>query len=119
MKILLKLIFIAAVSISGSVFAHTGGHGQVSAGKAVAIAQTSAKMLTFKDHGMSVGKIDKSWAKVTKENFTLLEQSSGVYIVKGVNTESHQTLYFTISKQGQVMEVAEPANIKSDHGHAH
>ncbi|WP_281559014.1 DUF6488 family protein [Thalassomonas sp. RHCl1] len=116
---LLKLILIATISISGSVFAHTGGHGQVSADKAVTIAQTSAKMLTFKDHGMAVGKIDKSWNKVTKENFTLLEQSGDVYIIKGVNTESHQTLYFTISKQGQVMEVAEPANFKSDHGHAH
>jgi len=119
MNKLFKLIIIASLAISGAVFAHSGGHGQVSGQKAVTIAQTSAKMLTFKDHGMSVGKIDKSWEKVTKEHFSLLEQSHGSYIVKGVNPASGQTLFFTVSKQGQVLEVTDPANFKADHGHAH
>ncbi|WDE03406.1 hypothetical protein SG34_018645 [Thalassomonas viridans] len=119
MKTFVKFIMVATFALSAAVQAHTGGHGQISAGKAVTIAQTSAKMLTFKDHGMSVGKIDKSWEKVAKENFTLVEKGAGAYIVKGVNPASHQTLYFTISKQGQVIEVAEPASFKSDHGHAH
>ena len=74
MKLLKVLILLAAISVSNTLFAHDGGHGAMSADRAVTLAQTSAKMLTFKSHNMSVGKLDTSWNKVKLEQFILLKE---------------------------------------------
>ncbi len=67
MKLLKAFLLLVIVVTSSGAMAHGGGHGAIEGDKAVALAQTSAKMLTFKSYEMSVGKLDESWNQVTKE----------------------------------------------------
>ena len=123
MKKLIGILFTAMLTLTNSAFAHGDGHGEETAGisisKAIDLAQTSAKMLTFKDHGMSVGKIDESWNKVSEQQFTLKEQTNSQYIIAGYNQKLEQTLYFTVTKSGQVKAVEKAKAFKKNHGHAH
>lgn len=114
-----KIILMSAFAISASAFAHSDGHGRINAEKVIEIAQTSAKMLTFKDHGMSVGKIDKSWNEVTKKQFSIVEKNAPNFIVKAINTKTNETLYFNITKQGEVKDVKDGPSFNKGHGHAH
>ena len=82
-------------------------------------AQTLAKTLTFKDKGMSVGKLDSTWNNVAKDKFEIVEQSADSMLVKASNDQNHQTLFFVVSKSGKVMDVKEEKAFKHDHGHAH
>ncbi|QQX78807.1 hypothetical protein JK628_14675 [Shewanella sp. KX20019] len=119
MKKLSIIICAALVSLSSQAFAHGDGHSVMEADAAVKLAQTSAKMLSFKDHGMSVGKIDDSWSQVAKSEFVLSEQAKDGFIIKGYNAKIGQTLYFTIDKSGQVKTVEESKKFNKSHGHAH
>lgn len=123
MKKLTGLLFTAMITLTTNAFAHGDGHGQeptqISLNKAIELAQTSAKMLTFKDHGMSVGKIDASWNQVSKNQFSIKEQSEHQYIVAAYNQKLDQTLYFTVSKMGRVISVERAKAFKQNHGHAH
>ncbi|WP_077285881.1 DUF6488 family protein [Cognaticolwellia aestuarii] len=119
MNIFKKIILISSLALSATVFAHSDGHGKVNAEKVIEIAQTSAKMLSFKDHGMSVGKIDKSWSDVTKEQFRVVEEKKSNYIVKAINTKTKEILYFNISKNGKIKDVKTGSSFNSSHGHSH
>ena len=114
-----KIVLISTLAISASVFAHVDGHGKVTTEKVITIAQTSAKMLSFKDHGMSVGKIDKSWGDVTKEQFKIIEKGDANYIVKALNTTTKETFYFNISKKGKIKDVRNDRSFNNGHGHSH
>ncbi|KGJ90351.1 DUF6488 family protein [Colwellia psychrerythraea] len=119
MKTLSKLAVISTLLFTTSVFAHGDGHGEVDKKKILQAAQTSAKALTFKDKGMSVGKLDGSWNKVAKDNFTIVEETREGILVKATNAQNHQTLLFMVSKTGKVMEVKDEKMFKHEHGHAH
>ena len=119
MNIFKKIILISSLVLSATVFAHSDGHGKVNAEKVIEIAQTSAKMLSFKDYGMSVGKIDKSWNDVTKEQFRVVEEKESNYIVKAINTKTKETLYFNISKKGEIKDINKDRAFNRSHGHSH
>lgn len=114
-----SIMLISALVISASTFAHSDGHGQINADKVISIAQTSAKMLTFKDHGMSVGKIDKSWNDLTKDQFRIVEEGKSNFIVKAMNTKTKKVLYFDISKKGEIKDVKSGGSFRDGHGHSH
>lgn len=119
MKILIKLAAITAIVFTTSAMAHSDGHGKVDKNKILASAQTSAKTLTFKDKGMSVGKLDSSWNKVSKDSYKLVEETKEALIVKAINNENNQTIYFKISKAGKVIDVNDARSFKGSHGHSH
>lgn len=119
MKLIKAFLLLATVVTSSGAMAHGGGHGAIEGDKAVTLAQTSAKMLTFKSYEMSVGKLDKSWNQVTKEQFILVEEGKENFIVKATNKANKQTLYFNVSKEGRVTEVSESASFEKAHGHQH
>lgn len=119
MKLLKALTLLATIAISSNTFAHGGGHKAMGAERAVALAQTSAKMLTFKSDNMSIGKLDISWNKVKLERFTFVEENKENFIVKATNKAINQTLYFKVGKDGSVNEVSESSDFKQSHGHAH
>ena len=119
MNIFKKIILVSTLAISASVFAHSDGHGKINAAKAIEIAQTSAKMLTFKAHGMSVGKINKSWENVKKSQFEIVKKNEASYIVKATNMKEKEVLFFTISKKGEVKDVIDGRSFNQGHGHSH
>lgn len=119
-KTLLLLTSISlATSFSTIAITHDGGHGAMNSEKAIILAQTSAKTLTFKSEGMSVGKLDKSWNNVAKSQFTLVEENEKNIIVKATNQQNKQTLYFNVNKDGTVSDVTESSSVKKSHGHEH
>lgn len=119
MKSLLTLVLTSSLLLSSFAFAHSDGHGKVDDKKIIQAAQTLAKTLTFKDKGMSVGKLDSTWNKVAKEKFEVVEKSADSILVKATNPQISQTLFFVVSKGGKVLEVKEKKVFKHDHGHAH
>lgn len=119
MRVFKKIILVSSLLMSASVFSHSDGHGTVNAGQVIELAQASAKLLSFKDRGMSVGKVDDSWAVVTKENFDIVEGNESNYIVKAVNAKTKQVLYFMISKNGEVKDVIDGSVFNRSHGHSH
>jgi hypothetical protein len=119
MKILTHLLLISAISVSSSALAHSTGHAKVNAAKAIEIAQTSAKTLTFKDLGMSLGKIDQSWNNVDKQYFKVVEQGESGYIVKAFNGQNNQTVYFKISEKGEIEDVKDAKAFSQAHAHSH
>ena len=119
MKIFSITFLVAAITMSSSLWAHSFGHGEVSADEILYIAQKSAKMLTFKDQGMSVGKIDNSWNTIGAGAFKIVEQSDLGFIVKATNDEKDQTLYFEINPNGQVRDVKDASSFSNNHGHNH
>ncbi|OKY27813.1 DUF6488 family protein [Thalassotalea sp. PP2-459] len=119
MKTLKKLAVISTLLFTTSAFAHGDGHSEVDKKKILQAAQTSAKTLTFKDKGMSVGKLDGSWNKVAKDSFKFVEETKEAIIVKAMNNENNQTIYFKISKAGKVLDVKDESSFKDYHGHSH
>lgn len=109
MQFLIKSIVISiliTILVMSQVNAHPGGHGKISALEAKELSLRAAQMLTFKDHGMAVGKIDKSWANVGFDQVSMIEENGARFVVKAENKEIKETLYFTVSKQGEVMAVS-------------
>lgn len=119
MRTLIKFILLATFLMSTHAQAHSEGHGKVDTQQILKAAQKSAKILAFKDKGMSVGKLDSSWGKVSKDNFKVVEESDKAIIVKATNDKNNQTLYFTVNKHGKVMDVKEAKAFKHSHGHSH
>lgn len=119
MKALIKIALVSTFVLSASAMAHSDGHGKVDKKKIIASAQTSAKALAFKDKGMSVGKLDSSWNTVSKDSFKLVEETKEAIIVKAINNENNQTIYFKVSKAGKVLDVKDATSFKGSHGHSH
>lgn len=119
MNKLLSIITLCGALLSSNAFAHGEGHGKVDQNKVIQAAQTFAKKLTFKDLGMSVGKLDTSWSKVDKSRFKFLEEAKDVYLVRATNNENAQTLYFVLSKEGKILSVKDAEIFEHDHGHKH
>lgn len=118
MKTLIKLLCIFTLLFTTQLTAHEG-HGKVDKNQIVQAAQKSAKILTFKDKGMAVGKLDKSWNRVPKEHFKVIEENHDAIIVKATNMQNKQTLYFTVSKGGKVKDVKDVKAFEHAHGHSH
>ncbi|REL35641.1 DUF6488 family protein [Thalassotalea euphylliae] len=114
-----RLVLASTLIFTSSAFAHGDGHSKLDQSKIIQAAQTSAKMLTFKDKGMSVGKLDSSWNKVAKGAFKLVEETDNAIIVKATNTNNQQTLLFNVSKGGKVLDVKEAKSQSGEHGHSH
>lgn len=119
MKIIRQSILVSTLVFTASVFAHGGGHGKLDESKIIQAAQTYAKTLTFKDKGMSFGKLDSTWNKVAKDNFEVVEETADSILVKATNTQNHQTIFFVVSESGKVLEVKEEKVFKHEHGHSH
>lgn len=124
MKAIIQLVLVTAtlistLIISSSAFAHSGGHGKVDKNTIIQAAQIATKTLTFKDKGMSVGKLDSSWNQVAKDKFELVEETSSQFIVKATNNQNQQTLYVKITKAGKVIDVKDASSFKNTHGHSH
>lgn len=112
MKHLKVLIIASALLASSNAFAHGGEHGEVSVTEVIQAAQTTTKTLTFKDNGMSVGKLDTSWNKVAQGDFELVDATEREYIVKATNAESGEALFFRVSKKGEVLDVKKANSIE-------
>ena len=110
MKHIKVLTIASALLASSNAFAHGGAHGEVSVMEVIQAAQTTAKTLTFKNNGMSVGKLDTSWNKVAQGDFELVEAT---------NSENGETLFFSISKKGKVLNVEKATSFDKGHGHSH
>jgi len=119
MKHIKVLTIASALLASSNAFAHGGAHGEVSVLEVIQAAQTTAKTLTFKNNGMSVGKLDRSWNKVAQADFELVEATEREYIVKATNSENGETLFFSISKKGKVLNVEKATSFDKGHGHSH
>ena len=119
MKMLKHLVFVSTVVFATSVWAHGEGHGNADIEQVTQAAQTTAKMLTFKDKGMSVGKLDSSWNSVGQGEFELVEETQQGFIVKATNKKNQQTLFFKINKLGTVLDVKDAKAFSHSHGHAH
>lgn len=120
MKTLAKLLLITLTFISSAVFAHGGdSHGKANPAKALEIAQSTAKKLTFKANGMSIGKIDKSWNNIAKEDFIMVEMNDEAYLVKAKNKANDQELFFIVGKDGKVKDVKDGKSFSKGHGHSH
>ncbi|ACJ29894.1 Conserved hypothetical protein [Shewanella piezotolerans WP3] len=113
------LICAGLMALSTQAFAHGDSHSTINADMAIKQAQTSAKMLAVKDHGMSVGKLDDSWSLVATSEFVMAEEVGDGYVIKGYNAKIEQTLYFSVDKSGKVTAVERRDNFKTSHGHAH
>jgi len=107
-KIIYSLILCLSL-VTGQALAHSGGHDNIAAGDATRIAQTAAKMLTFKDHGFKVGQLSKSWEKVSREHYKLEQLEQHYYLVSAFNSENKQKLYFKVGKEGQVLDISAKA----------
>jgi len=118
-KVLILTTIMALVAVSNSAVAHIGGHEPMGSEKVVALAQTSAKMLTFNANEMTVGKLDQSWTRVEKSQFILVAENKENFIAKVTNAQNNQTLYFRVSKDGIVSDVAESASFEIKVGHKH
>ena len=116
-KLISTLCFVLGIASANAV-AHSD-HGSIDAGKAIEVAQKSAKMLTFKSYGMSVGKIDASWNKVSIDEFELVESTHDGFLIKANNPANKQTLFFTVLKSGEVQAVETNSEFKKAHGHHH
>jgi len=68
---------------------------------------------------MTVGKLDQSWIHVEKSQFIFVEENKENFIVKATNAQNNQTLYFRVSKDGIVSDVAESASFEIKVGHKH
>lgn len=119
MKHIKVLTIASALLASSNAFAHGGAHGEVSVMEVIQAAQTTAKTLTFKNNGMYVGKLDTSWNKVAQGDFELVEATEREYIVKAINSENGETLFFSISKKGKVLNVEKATSFDKGHGHSH
>ncbi|WP_133405898.1 DUF6488 family protein [Parashewanella tropica] len=122
MKTLISLFAAATLFISGSVFAHGDGHGHgkiISVQKAKTVAYMVAKKMSFKDTGLKIGKLDKSWGSVDKNSFKLTEKTEQGYIVSATNQTTKETLVFTISNSGALVDVQNKINFEAKHGHSH
>ncbi|WP_440875856.1 DUF6488 family protein [Thalassotalea sp. PLHSN55] len=113
MKFLVNIALTISLVFSASVFAHSGAHGSIDNSKALSVAQTAAKSLTFRamptqieGQAKTIAKIDKSWSAVPAENFTVASEHHGTYTVKAVNETLNETLYFHVNGEGLLVAVS-------------
>ena len=118
-KQLIKLFSLCLLVISTSTWAHSGGHGKVSEQQAVNLAFESVKKLTFKDYGLTIGKLDSSWNKVGKQAFELAEANEQQFIVKAKNDALKQEIFYIMSANGRIIDVVDKQAFKKEHGHHH
>ena len=102
-KIILTILFTFLFS-NGFVLAHDD-HGKVSAKAAIQIAVKVTQQLTFKDFGFKVGKLSKTWQRLTTNDFKLYAAEANRYIVSANNKSEKKTIYFLMSMSGEVLKV--------------
>ena len=90
----------------GQVQAHSKGHGGMSAADAVELAHRSAQKLAFKDLGLAIGNLDSSWKNVGKKRFVIKQDKGHSYVISATHPDSKETLFFQISKSGQLQHVS-------------
>lgn len=105
MKILLTTLTSLVIFVSSPVMSHAG-HSHISEEQAINSAVKSAKQMTFKDYGFSVGKLDSSWKTTSKQNVTASAQQNGYFLISVNNVTLDTTLYFKVAKTGEVIDVS-------------
>lgn len=116
-KVIVILGFLSGLFFVELAHAHLGGHGELDGAKVIGLAQTSAKMLTFKAGSMSVGKLEPSWNDVTRTRFNIVEETKETFIISALNPKNEQRLYFIVSKNGMVEDVQDAKQFNKVHGH--
>lgn len=101
-KIALILFFMTASSLG---MAHSGGHGPVTEDKVIEIAQRALGQLSSVDHGLAIGKLKPTWAKLEVSNIEIVERGRGYFVVKAYNPKESDTTYLLISASGELYDV--------------
>lgn len=115
-----KILIISAlfVTLLGNVqvLAHGSRGSIVNEAMAIGAAYKTVKLLTFQDYGFGIGKLDKSWVEITKDDFTVKKILADHLIVNVINPRNKQQLDIYIAKdQGKIIKIQrseKPLNTK-------
>ncbi|RYV00561.1 hypothetical protein SOPP22_17285 [Shewanella sp. OPT22] len=121
MRLLSVIVTVTTLLIVQPSFAHGDGHGHqptLSADGAISVAVKAAKKMSFKDMGLAIGKLDTSWGKINPENFKVVERNAMGYIIVATNDDT-ETLVFSVSKEGRLIDVVNRQTFEKSHGHSH
>lgn len=98
---------IMLLSALGSCYTNAhSDHGTIGSDVALEIAGKSVQQLVFKDQGFEVGKLDSSWKSVGDSDLSVLDSKDDYFVISVENDSSKEVIYFQISNNGQVLDVA-------------
>ncbi|MFT6268084.1 MAG: hypothetical protein ACJAVV_000889 [Alphaproteobacteria bacterium] len=104
MNVIIRTILLIGFFGQSFAFAHEG-HDVISSEKALNIANTSVKQLTFKDLGFEIGKLDATWKSLSDSNFSVIQILDETFIISATNVINNDVIYFEIAKDGKVLGV--------------
>jgi len=104
MKIILRTLALIVFFGQSTAFAHEG-HNDITQETAINIAMKSLQQLTFKDFGYEVGKLDKSWKSLSKDDVKISDVLDTGFIISATNSTTQKVIYFEIAKNGKVLGV--------------
>nr|WP_297347439.1 DUF6488 family protein [uncultured Glaciecola sp.] len=104
MKIILQTLAFVVFFGQSAAFAHEG-HNDITRETAINIAIKSVQQLTFKDFGYEVGKLDKSWKSLSKNDVNISDVLDTGFIISATNSTTQKVIYFEIAKNGKVRGV--------------
>lgn len=110
LKQLSIVISLILTLYSANSFSHSGGHDPVSEKEAIFIASNVMIQFVNSDAGLGFGKLNESWKYISEENKRIHVKADGYYIVSFNNKVENKTLYFLLSRTGEVFD----ANFKGD-----
>jgi len=87
-----------------SALAHSD-HGKISSKATIEMTAKTIQKLIFKDSGFKVGKLSENWKGLTIEDFKLHTAESNRYVVSATNKSENKTIYFLMTKSGEVLKV--------------
>ncbi|MAY39063.1 MULTISPECIES: DUF6488 family protein [Spongiibacter] len=105
MKLYKTVLILFLMSASSLGMAHGGGHKQVSEDQIVEIAQRALGQLSSVEHGLAIGKLKPTWAKLDASNIEIVERGRGYFVVKAYNPQESDTTYMLISAAGELYDV--------------
>lgn len=110
LKQLSIIISLILTLYSANSFSHSGGHDPVSEKEAIFIASNVVIQFVNSDAGLGFGKLKKSWKNISEDNKRIHVKADGYYIVSFNNKTEDKTLYFLLSRSGEVYD----ANFKGE-----
>lgn len=105
----MKKFLNSAMFLLALVSFYTSAHsdrGKISSDVAIAIASKSVQQLVFKDQGFEVGQLASSWKSVGNSDFSVVDAEAEFFVISAKNSSSKEVIYFLISNNGQVLDVA-------------